>query len=621
MLAQLLSPAPSRAQSPAASPLTQLSLEELARIEVTSVSRYGEPLANAPASVYVITADDLRRSGAATLAEALRLAPNLQVARIDAGQYAISARGFNGLAANKLLVLLDGRTLYTPLFSGVFWDQQDVLLEDVERIEIISGPGGTLWGTNAVNGVITITTRHARDSLGTLATGGAGTRLQTAAVRHGFALRNNLHARAYGKVSHFESSVRADGQRVRDDRAWYQAGFRIDGGNSAGAFTLQGDAHHVESEDRGTAGAIPLGRARLMGQNLLFRWRGQPRQGAELSVQAYVDHARRDERILFQPQSLLADVELQHALRRGDHHLVSGAGYRYGRDEVADGFLVGFRPVRRSLDWANAYLQDTWRLRTSVDLTFGWKFERNDYTGWEHLPSVRGGWTLSDEHFVWAGASRAVRAPARFDRDVIRPAGGVSGGPGFLSEVAAVWQVGYRGRTAGVLSWSVTAYRHEWDRLRSGTAPPVVIENRIEGPVSGVEAWGAWEPHPRWRVSGGVTAFDKALVLEPGSTDRVGTRNPQLANDPGHQWILRSSHTFGRRHDADVYVRHVGSLPTPVVPAYLAVNARYAWRVRPSIEISVVGQNLFDRSHPEFNALPGRSEFERGALLRVTWHR
>jgi iron complex outermembrane receptor protein len=603
---------------PPTRPLTELSLEELANIQVTSVSRHAERLSEAPASVFVITAEDIRRSGATSLAEALRLAPNLQVARIDAGQYAISARGFNGLAANKLLVLVDGRTIYTPLFSGVFWDQQDVLVENVVRIEVISGPGATLWGANAVNGVINVTTRSSRDTHGALVSLGGGNREQGAALRYGWGLGRG-HFRVYGKATRLENTQRANLTRVRDGRDWLQAGFRADWDKASGEITLQGDVYRVRSEDRGRAGGVEIGRAELSGLNLLGRWTRRLGAGSELRVQAYLDHAQRRERILFQPEADLFDVEVQHGMSLGAHRLKWGAGYRHGRDDVEDGFLVGFRPTSRELDWMNVYAQGDVHLSESVDLTAGVKLERNDYTGWEHLPSARLAWKPSGDHLIWGGVSRAVRAPARFDRDVIRPLGGVFGGPNFVAEVANVFQVGYRARPISVVTGSVTAFLHRWDKLRSATAPPVFFENKIEGPVYGVEAWASWQVVSAWRLSGGLTALRKRLRLEPDSTDLLGTRNPQLANDPGHQWTLRSSLSLWTRHELDATVRHVAELPNPNVPAYTAVDLRYGWRVRPDLELSVKGQNVLDGSHPEFNAAPGRSEFERGVLLRATW--
>ena len=602
--------------------LAKLSLEELATLEVMSVSRLPESVADAPAAIYVITREDIRRSGVSTLPEALRLAPNLQVAQIDSSQYAISARGFNNAIANKLLVLVDGRTIYTPLFSGVFWDQQDVLLEDVERIEIISGPGGTLWGANAVNGVINVITRSAADTQGTLASVGAGTERQGAVFRYGGAFGTNAAFRVYGKATHAERTHRENETSALDDRRLLQAGFRADWGDVKDGLTLQGDAHGVTSEDRGTVAGFVLGRAELVGLNVLGRWRHQVSPGSHLQLQAYVDHVRRDERVLFQPESDLYDVELQHELTRGAHRVIWGAGYRHGRDEVDDGILVGFRPTRSQLSWLNTYVEDNIRLHDALVLRAGVRFEQNDYSGWEYLPNLRLGWTPGAGQLLWGAASRAVRAPARLDRAVINPLGGnVFGGPNFESEVANVFQLGYRSQFLGVVTWSATGYLHQWDQLRSGSAPIVYIENDIEGPVYGVESWATWQVRRAWRVTGGVMAFRKDLRLEPDSTDMVGIRNPQLANDPDYQWSVRSSVTVRARHEFDATVRHVDNLPITPVPAYTAVDARYAWRVLSGFELSVVGQNLFDRSHPEFGTAATRSEFERSIFVQATWSR
>jgi iron complex outermembrane receptor protein len=288
---------------------------------------------------------------------------------------------------------------------------------------------------------------------------------------------------------------------------------------------------------------------------------------------------------------------------------------------VEDGFLVGFRPTRRTLDWTNVYVQDDIRLSRTLIITAGLRLDRNDYTGWEYQPDARVAWRASAEQLVWGAVSRAVRVPARFDRDVIRPQGGVFGGPDFVSEVANVIQVGYRARTASVLTWSVTAFHHQWDKLRSATAPPVFFENRIEGPAYGVEGWASWQVLRPWRLSGGLAALRKDLRLEPGSTDPQGPQNPQLSNDPNQQWLLRSSFNPGSDHELDTIVRHVGALPNPSVPAYTAVDVRYAWRVRPDLEWSVLGQNLFDRRHGEFNPPASRREFERGVSLGVRWSR
>jgi len=266
------------------------------------------------------------------------------------------------------------------------------------------------------------------------------------------------------------------------------------------------------------------------------------------------------------------------------------------------------------------FVQDEIRLAETVELTPGIKLERNDYTGWEYLPSVRLAWKPVDDHLLWGAVSRAVRAPSRLDRDVFFPANPpflIQGGPNFKSEVAKVFEVGYRAQIAGTLTYSITAFRHVWDRLRSGQGVPGVLENRIEGFVNGVEGWASFQPLRAWRLSGGFTALREHLCLEPGSRDPVGVNNPQLANDPDEQWMLRSSHTLGERHEFDVMLRYVSSLPLQSVHAYTAVDARYAWRIQRSIELSVTGQNLFDPQHAEFGALPGRSEIGRSVFFKL----
>jgi iron complex outermembrane recepter protein len=600
--------------------LADLSLEELANIEITSVSRRAERLADAPASIYVITNEDIRRSGATSLPEALRLAPNLNVARVDAFQYAISARGFNNSIGNKLLVLIDGRTVYTPLFSGVFWDQQDVMLEDVERIEVISGPGATLWGANAVNGVINVTTRSARDTQGGLLVAGGGNLEAGGAYRHGGALGAEGAYRAYAKVSQLQNTKQARGTAVPDGRDWGQAGFRADWGSRSNAFTLQGDAYSSRAEDRGVVLGFPLRRVEASGANLLARWTRQLSESSDFQLQAYYDQAKREDAVLFQPDAQIFDLELQHGIRGGAHRFVWGGGYRSGRDTVEDGILTGFRPKSKELEWYNVYAQDEFRLSETLELTAGIKLEHNDYTGTEYLPSVRLAWKPTPERLVWGAASRAVRAPSRLDREVMSPLfGNIAGGPNFESEVADVYELGYRAQETRSFTWSATFFHHEWDRLRSGTSVPVFIVNQIQGQAYGVEAWAAWQVARGWRLSGGFFTLRKNLELEPGSTDPVGVNNPNLANDPEYQWTARSSHDLGARQELEIAVRHVGKLSTPVVPAYTALDLRWGWKVSRDLQLSVTVQNAADPSHPEFGAAPARSEIARGFLVAAKW--
>ena len=598
--------------------IADLSLEELSGIEVTSVSRRGEPLSAAPASIYVITADAIRRAGVSSLPEALRLAPNLQVARIDATQYAISARGFNNAIGNKLLVLIDGRTVYAPFFSGVLWDQQDVMLADVERIEVISGPGATLWGANAVNGVINITTRSSAETQGLLAVAGGGDRERGLALRYGTALGDNGHARFYAKTTNARHTDTAADAAVADGNERYQLGFRADWNHSADDYTLQGDTYRTRAEHRGMFGPFELTPISSSGTNVLGRWTRRLGGDADLRVQLYFDHSERDDAVLYRPRTDIGDAELQHGVALENHRLVWGGGYRRAQDHIDPGLFFGFVPASRTLSWANLFVQDDVKLRSGLDLTLGLKFERNDYTGIETLPNLRLAWQPAAGELVWGALSRAVRAPARLDRDIRLPPAGppyiIAGGPDFVSEVANVLELGYRAQPTPDWSYSATAFLHDWHDLRSGQTPPnAQVQNMIDGRTYGVEAWAAWQALPTWRLSAGLSTLQKDLQLQPGSTDPVGPAN--LGDDPDYQWSLRSAFTPADGHEVDVSLRRVAALPQGEVPAYTAVDARYGWRVAPGIELSLVGQNLFGSGHAEFGSAASRSEIPASIAL------
>jgi iron complex outermembrane receptor protein len=598
--------------------LADLSLEELGSIEVTSVSGHAERLGDAPASIFVITGEDIRRSGATSLPEALRLAPNLQVARTNANSYAISARGFNNSIGNKLLVLIDGRTVYTPLFSGVFWDAQDVMLEDIERIEVISGPGATLWGTNAVNGVINVTTRAARDTQGALVSGGAGNLERGTAVRYGGRLGDNGHFRLYGKYFDRDNTELSNGTPVRDSWDKGQVGFRADWGAGDRSFTVQGDAYRGELEQ-----ATP-GKTRIDGVNLLGRWNQRLSDGSNLRLQGYYDRTERDQPGVFREDLDVFDLEFHHSLKPlGRHTVIWGGGYRYARDQVTNSAALAFLPAERDLNWWNVFVQDEIALRSDLGLTLGTRLEGNDYTGVEVLPTARLAWKPSRNRLVWGAISRAVREPARLDREFFIPGSApflLNGGPNFKSEVSNVFELGYRAQPSPALSYSMTAFRHEHDRLRSLEPVPgggLVLDNKIEGSTYGVEAWGNYRVTNGWRLSGGTVLLKQDLRLKPESRDTSGVA--ALGNDPKHQWMLRSAFDITPRHEFDVMVRHIGALPDPSVPAYTAVDARLAWRPRRDLELSVTLNNLLDAKHPEFDTPATRSEFERSIFLKMAW--
>jgi iron complex outermembrane receptor protein len=602
--------------------LKALSVDQLLDLEVTSVSKRRAPLGDAATSIYVITAESIRRAGAHTLPEALRLAPNLQVARIDSVQYAISARGFNNAVGNKLLVLVDGRTVYTPLYSGVFWDQQDLLMEDVDRIEVISGPGAALWGVNAVNGVINVITRPAADTPGTLVSATAGGNERGAAVRYGGEFGGGAW-RAYAKYSQFDHTTRAGGIDQQDDWKRGAVGFRADWRRGADAFTVQGDAYDGDADARGTFAGVYFPEVSVEGANLLGRWQRTTPGGGEMQLQAYVDHSKRDDALFFGPKADIADIDFQYAVPGGKHRVLYGAGYRYSRDDIEPGFVTVFVPASRSLSWGNLFVQDEIALTGTIGATLGLKLEYNDYTGVETLPSARLSWKFADGQLLWAAVSRAVRAPARYDRDVRFPGFPpyfVVGGPHFESEVANVVELGLRAQPHENLSYSLTAYAHFWDRLRSGSSLPTELENKIEGTIRGVEAWAEYKALDFWVLSAGLTYLEEDLHLDAGSTDPVGVNNPTLRNDPHFFGSLRSRFDLPGSLQLDLDFRRMGSLPEPALPAYSELDVRLAWLPDERLELALVGRNLLHDSHAEFGDAVSRSQIERDVVGEVRWH-
>jgi iron complex outermembrane receptor protein len=612
---------PAWARTAPDSSLADLSLEELANLQITSVSRRAERISDAAASVYVITAEAIRRSGASSLPEALRLAPNLQIAQIDANQYAITARGFNNAIGNKLLVLIDGRTVYTQFYSGVFWDQQDVMLADVDRIEVISGPGATLWGANAVNGVINVITRAARETQGVQAAVEGGSKEAQGSARDGATLGDVGHFRLYAKRLERQHTTTQAGDSADDGWDHAQAGFRADWAVGDDAFTVQGDAYSGKGKETRGSGALTFSPIQVGGSNLLGRWTRELGAGASLSLQAYYDSSRRDDAVLYRPREDVSDIEFQHTFGFADQQLVWGAGYRQARDDLEPGFFFGFLPARQTLNWSNVFAQDSIRFDHALELTLGLKVEHNDYTGTELLPSVHLAWKPDDQQLLWAALSRAVRAPSPLDRDIVLPPQPpylIAGGPDFESEVAYVAELGWRAQPTTSLSYSATLFQNWWERLRSGQPPPdAQVQNMIDGTTAGFEAWASWQVASNWRLSAGYDLLREHLHVEAGSTDPVGPS--ALGNDPREQWSLRSSLDVTALQEFELALRHVAALPDPAVPSYTTADLRYAWRLLPSWTAAIVGRNLLRRSHAEFDAAPGRSEISRSLLVQLVW--
>jgi iron complex outermembrane receptor protein len=602
--------------------LSRLSLEDLSNIEVTSVSKRPERLAEAAASIYVISNDDVRRSGVHSLAEALRLAPNLNVQRVDALDYGISARGLNGFeSSNKLLVLIDGRSVYSPFYAGVEWSQLHPDLTDLDRIEVISGPGGALWGSNAVNGVVNVVSRPADLTQGVAVTLSASTVSVFGTGRYGGRLGEAGAYRVYVRGYERGASRRVGGGDAGDDWRGGQIGFRADLGAGADRVTLQGDAYHDDVAS--LAPTRPDGK--LEGGNVLARWTRSTGETSEFEVQAYYDRYERRARGILDGV-ITYDLQAQQRLILGRHKLVFGAGYRRWSDKF-DNYVNGFvlDPPRDRNDLTNAFVQDQITLG-DVTVTLGVKAEHSSFSGSEWLPSGRIAWRAGDTALLWAAVSRAVRNPSRLDRDLVfRPFLERSD---FEPEELIAYELGYRGRPTPRLSLSATLFYHDYEKVRSnepapGGVFPLRIGNGLEGETWGLEAWGEYELGEAWRVSAGGSTLGKDFRIAPGSRDRSNLA--AAGHDPDLQLFLRTQGRLSERMDLDLRLRHVARVPARTagslrVPAYTELDARMSWRLTERVELSLAGFNLLDASHPEATE-PRRTEMRRSVqvALRYGW--
>ncbi|HEV2331932.1 MAG TPA: TonB-dependent receptor [Gammaproteobacteria bacterium] len=623
---------PLYADTNSGSDLANLSLQELADIPVTSVSKKPEPLADAAASVYVITNDDIRRSGARTLPEALRLAPNLDVAQVGADSWMISARGSDATSADKLLVLIDGRIVYSPLFSGTFWDAQNVMLEDIDRIEVISGPGGTLWGTNAVNGVINIITKKPQDTQGALASAGGGRYGADSDTHYGGQFADGGSYRVYGMVKDSYTTGSLQGLQIgiglpagkppSDGLNLAQAGFRADWSGTDRDFTLQGDAYGG-NEDPSVSGD----RTRLSGVNLLSHWNGKLDGGSDVSLLAYYDRSNRYVPADYGDKLDIADVELQQTLPEiYSQNVIWGASYRYARDSAQNlpDSTIAVLPPQVNQTWSSLFAQDEAALSPTLRLITGARLEHNPYTGNEFLPNLRLAWNFTPDNLLWAAVSRAVRSPSRIDAHLNGPPPPpylLAGNANFQSETARVYELGYRGDSGGDWSYSVTGYHYNYFHVRSEnlvslSPPQVTFGNDMTESVTGLETWGNYQATASWRLSAGFSTLREGHTL-------AGTALPgsiaMESSDAPSRWTLRSSYQFTDGEELDVSVRHVAALSNTAVPTYTTGDLRFAWSLGPHWDISVLAQNLFGPPHMEFGTPTTASEFGRGLYVKLQW--
>jgi len=625
--------------------VANLSIEELMDLEVTSVSKRPERLIEAPAAIQVITGDDIRRSGAAGIPSALLLAGNLDVAQKNAHEWIISARGFSSDVGNKLLVLMDGRTVYTPLFSGVFWDRQDYVLEDIDRIEVISGPGGALWGANAVNGVINITTKSAEATQGLYAEGGGGTNPQAfVALRYGGAATPDVFYRVYGKYTDRRSEALISGASAKD--SWYagQGGFRVDARSTASdTLTLQGDIYHNKE------GLVTGGDSTISGGNMLGRWSRTLSETADMSLQVYYD---RTHLVLPVPAAFFApagtfkddldtiDVDFQHRFQIGDRHrLVWGLGYRFTHDVLDNAPGLAFFPAKLNQSLFSTFVQDEISLRDNVVLTLGTKLEHTAYTGFEYEPSARLQWSLSDQQTLWGAVSRAVRAPSRIDRDISQPDPAyliviLKGGSAFKSETLLAYELGYRAQFNAVLGGALSAFYNDYDHLRSTSVSPLdpvfglpfpfFFENNLEGKTYGFELSTTIQASEGWQLRGSYRLLKEDIDIKAGRTDFNNTLNETA--DPEHQFSVRSYMELPGNVGFHTGLRWVGKrtinnagVPASI-PSYFELDTRLAWDIEGPLEVSIAGRNLLHRHHPEYS-VPGPTQVQIGRSVygKLAW--
>ena len=626
IVGSLALPAGAGAQS--AQDLQQMSIDQLENLDVTSVTRTSEVLANAPAAVYVITHDAIVRSGAATVPEILRLAPNLQVNQLSANHYVITARGFSGNIpdqsfANQLLVLIDGRSVYNPIFSGVYWDMQDLIPEDIERIEVVSGPGATLWGANAVNGVINITTRKTADTQGGLVSLSAGNLEQSASLRYGGRLSDELAYRLYLREYAGDDTVTAAGANPHDHWSKPQGGLRFDWTPSpADSVTLQGDVYSGWENEGAAAEDI-------RGHNVQVHWDHNWTDGSSLQTSAWYDSTSR-----FDPLGGgrfwldMYDLNAQHSFTLDDSNQITWGGeVRFSHYHIQGTASLYYAPSVRTLDLSDAFVQDSIALAPELTAIVALKLEDDPFSGVSALPTGRLSWKPNDRTLLWAAISRAIRSPTPFDRDVQERVGtliALSGDPEFQSVELTAYELGARVQFGPQVSVSISGFYNDYANVRTvelTTGPATVLNltwgNNLGGNAYGFEAWADYQPLPWWRLSASFNALSEHFNFAPAAT-LPGIGVAQIGDDPSSAATLRSSMNLSDALTFDADLRYAGRLPNPRVPAYVELNSSIGWNVSDDVRLSLSGFNLLHAKHQEFPA-PDANAVPRSFAVGLQW--
>jgi len=606
--------------------LKRMNVEELMNVEVYSASRFMEPVQASPNAIFVLTGEDLRRAHVTSIPEALRLVPGVQVGRVDANKWAVSMRGFNSREANKLLVLLDGRSIYDPLFSGTLWESQDVVLEDVERIEVIRGPGGTLWGANAFNGIINIITKNAADTQGGLVALSGGDRENyTAVARHGWETGERQHARVYVKAWNRDTGYSAD-VPAYDASDMVRGGFRWDWGISdASQLRVSGDLYRAETGIREDPGLVQD--VLHKGRNLMVRWNHALSAGNSLQLQLYHDHVDFGS-LGFDQTRNSYDLELQHSLQLGERNFVVwGGGLRLMRDSTRSqaglSGLVDVLPPRRKDEVVNVFAQDTFSLLPGkLNLVAGLKYESTDYADSEWLPNLRLAFTPTMNQTWWMGASEATRVPSRLESDLtffttIRP------GALFGAEQVRAYELGQRLVVSSSFGYDVTLFYNDYDDLLTAEAGGTQFQNLMHGDSYGAEVALRWEPTDNWRLDAAYTWLRMDLGLDAASVSNPGQLAFLEGLSPRHQGSLHSLYDLTANLEFDVTLRYVGALPSLDIPDYTELDVGFTWRATPRLDFSVAGRNLLHAHHPEqdfaSSASGMPSETQRSVYARLAW--
>ncbi len=608
-----------------------LSLEDLAKIKVTSVSKKPELETDAAAAIYVITQEDIRRSGSTTLPDILRMAPGITVTQAGAGDWTVSVRGGVNQFANKLLVLMDGRTIYSPLFSGVIWDQQDTLLEDIERIEVIRGPGATLWGANAVNGVINIITKNAADTQEGYASLSAGNQIQgIGSVRYGFKTGDEDYARIYAKQTQYNSQFTRSGDSANDNWKKSQAGFRSDSKISeTGKLTLQGDAYIVDRNvnydipdvNSATGSSLASGRDNT-GFNILARYDQRHNEESNTTVQAYIDNVDLSTSF-FNDEANTFDIDLQNIWTGWDRHeIVWGGGYRLINSENnPSSAQYSLSPKTRNDNLFSAFVQDRFALsRDKLFLTLGTKLEHNDYTGIEVQPSSRLSWLIDNDQMMWSSVSRAVHTPSRFTDDgtlsyTVNPTGGLGANPLLIrsqpnrdlkSEEMIAYELGYRIQPDKRSSIDVAIFYHDYDNIFrdvldfTNYAPgafdilPVKTINGNKARSNGIELSGKWNPENNWQLTATYSYINLAFDTKSSPT------NIDWGRQPKNQFNLRSNYQFDNGLEISNSIYYIGRKAGIDISPIVRFDSRLAYEIHKGMEFSLVGQNLLVSRKQEF---------------------